>query len=305
MAGTLVTPKQVAQAIGVSESSLKRWCDQGRIPTVRTVGGHRRLAVENVVQFLRQSGHPLERPELLGLPSNTGRTVAVLERARPELRDALIAGDEDRVRRIVVDLHLSGHSVAEICDQVVAPPLHDVGDLWNCGEVEVYRERRACELCTRVLLELRSIIPEPPGGAPRALGGAPECDPYTLPTLMVEIVLRQAGWSAQSLGARLPFATLAAAASEAKPRLFWLSVSHIDDESRFLDEYQVFRRRTPPEVAIVVGGRALAESVRRRMEYAAFCDNVQHLESFAKALSQSSGERPRTTEKIAVEGGES
>ena len=284
----LVTPKQVAQAIGVSESSLKRWCDQGRIPTVRTAGGHRRLAVPHVVQFLRASGHPLERPELLGLPSNTGRSVAILERARPDLRDALIAGDEDRVRRIVLDLHLAGHSAAEICDQVVAPPLHEIGELWKCGEVEVYRERRACELCTRVLLELRSFMPEPPRGAPRALGGAPECDPYTLPTLMVEIVLRQAGWSAQSLGARLPFSTLAAAANEAKPRLFWLSVSQIDDESRFVEEHRGFYRRTPPEVAVVVGGRALAESVRRRIEYAAFCDKLQHLESFAKALTRSS-----------------
>ena len=35
----LVSPKQVAHAMGVSESSLKRWCDQGLIPTVRTAAG--------------------------------------------------------------------------------------------------------------------------------------------------------------------------------------------------------------------------------------------------------------------------
>jgi predicted site-specific integrase-resolvase len=29
----LLTPKQVARAIGVSESSLKRWCDKGVLPT--------------------------------------------------------------------------------------------------------------------------------------------------------------------------------------------------------------------------------------------------------------------------------
>ena len=78
----LVTPKQVAQAIDVSESSLKRWCDRGLLTTVRTAGGHRRLALDDVFQFLRQSGQQLVRPELLGLPSNTGQAATVIDRAR-------------------------------------------------------------------------------------------------------------------------------------------------------------------------------------------------------------------------------
>ncbi|OYW17913.1 MAG: hypothetical protein B7Z55_11620, partial [Planctomycetales bacterium 12-60-4] len=64
----LLTPKQVAVAIGVSESSLKRWCDRGILPTVRTAGGHRRIPTSGVLKFLQQSGHPLVQPEVLGLP---------------------------------------------------------------------------------------------------------------------------------------------------------------------------------------------------------------------------------------------
>jgi excisionase family DNA binding protein len=62
----LITPKQVARAIGVSESSLKRWCDRGLIPTVRTAGGHRRLPISGVLSYLRETGHEMVRPELLG-----------------------------------------------------------------------------------------------------------------------------------------------------------------------------------------------------------------------------------------------
>ena len=45
----LISPKQVARAIGVSESTLKRWCDRGLIPMTKTAGGHRRMEVEAVV----------------------------------------------------------------------------------------------------------------------------------------------------------------------------------------------------------------------------------------------------------------
>ena len=37
------------------------------------------------------------------------------------------------------------------------------------------------------------------------------------------------------------------------------------------------------DVAFVVGGRALTESIRQQMKFAAYCDNMQHLESFAQS----------------------
>jgi excisionase family DNA binding protein len=54
----LVTPKQVAQAINVSESSLKRWCDQGLLTAIRTAGGHRRLALAAALNTSLRIYHP-------------------------------------------------------------------------------------------------------------------------------------------------------------------------------------------------------------------------------------------------------
>ena len=76
-----VSPKQLARAIQVSESSIKRWCDQGVISTVRTAGGHRRIDMPDVMRFLRDNRYDLVRPEVLGLPATTGRTAWVLDRA--------------------------------------------------------------------------------------------------------------------------------------------------------------------------------------------------------------------------------
>lgn len=290
-----VTPKQVAAAIGVSESSLKRWCDQGLISTVRTAGGHRRLALDEVVRFLRETKHDLVRPELLNLPSNTGRGHTILARAREQMRDALLAGDEEQCRRIVLDLHLACQSVQQMGDDVLAEAFRDIGDRWSCGEAEVYQERRACEICQHVMAELRSMIPQPSTRAPHAIGAAPECDPYTLPTLLAEIVLRQAGWQAQSLGSRLPFSTLATAVEASRPRLFWLSVSYIDDEQRFIHEFRSFYERARSVTAVVIGGNALTPNVRRQLEFSAHGDNFRHLLAFAQTLSPTAVHEPAAT----------
>jgi len=282
----LVTPKQVAQAIGVSESSLKRWCDRGLLTATRTAGGHRRMAIDDVVQFLRQSGQQLVRPELLGLPSNTGQAETVNERAREQVRDALLSGDEDQCRRIVFDLYLSGQSACEICDRLLATAFHDVGDLWERGEMSIYRERRACEIGLRLLHELRMAIPTPGIDAPKAIGGSLEGDPYRLPTAMIEVVMRELGWQSTSLGSRLPAATIADAVRDIRPRMLWISVSSVDSAPTFLEEYaNLHRVATDTGTAVVVGGRALSADLRQQMAYSAYCDTLRHLVTFAASLS--------------------
>ncbi len=283
----LLTPKQVAQAIGVSESSLKRWCDRGALSMVRTAGGHRRLSLDDVVAFLRQSGHQIVRPELLGLPPARGQSPATIDRGREMVRQALLAGEDAQCRRIVLDLYLAGTSVCEIGDQVLAGAFHDIGDAWECGDISIYRERRGCEIAIHALHDLSGALPQPPLDAPRAIGGTLESDPYQLPTLMVELALREAGWQATSLGTLLPALTLMDALRENKPRLLWLSVSSIPDVETFLADFAALHAAaTEQGTAVVVGGRALSEELRRQMSYSAYCDTLRHMVSFAQSLRQ-------------------
>lgn len=281
----LMSPKQVAQAIGVSESSLKRWCDRDLLKSVRTAGGHRRLELESVVQFLRASGHGVVRPELLGLPSSVGHGDTVVDRAREQLRNALLAGDEEQSRRIIFDLYLSGLAVTEICDRAVAGAFHDIGHGWECGQVMVYRERRACEIAFKVLHELRRAMPAPSTGSPIAIGGTIEGDPYCLPTMMVELALREIGWKAMSLGTMLPVTTLVEAVRENQPQLLWISVSTIPSVPEFLDEYARLQDvASRLGTAIAVGGRALTTDIRQQMTYSAYCDTLRHLVTFANSM---------------------
>ena len=67
----LLSTRDLAEAIGASESSLKRWIDAGKIAASRTEGGHRRVERAEAVRFIRETGARLVRPELLDLPEIT------------------------------------------------------------------------------------------------------------------------------------------------------------------------------------------------------------------------------------------
>jgi len=280
----LLTPKQLARAINVSESSVKRWCDKGVIATQYTAGGHRRLAISDVLEFLREGRHQIVHPEALGLPPTSGKSARVLERARQQVTEALLSGNDGQCRQIAIDLYLADHRLSVICDDVFAAAFREIGQRWSCGDAAVYQERRGCEITLRVLHELRRLIAQPSESAPLALGGAAAGDQYSLGTSMAELVLRDTKWNATSLGDNLPFATIATALETHRPRLFWLSCSYVADESEFLAGYQGLFDRFGHDIAFVVGGYALSDAMRQQMKFAAHCDNMQHLEGFAQTL---------------------
>lgn len=278
------SPKQVASAIGASESSVKRWCDRGILPSIKTAGGHRRLPIAGVLEFVRSENHQLAKPEVLGLPENVGSGTESLGKAELDFKAALLDGDYDVARQIMLDLFLAQHSVATIFDKVFGSAMKLIGDGWCDGNVEVYQERMGCEIASRLMYELRSMVKLPQAEAPMALGGSPENDPYTMPTRMVELVLAEAGWNAMSLGANIPFSSMVRAIEMHSPRLFWLSVSSVEDEEKFLSEYSLLWKSCGDRTALIVGGRALTEPIRARMEYTAYGENLQRLTSLSKAI---------------------
>lgn len=279
----LLTPKQVGRAIGVSEASLKRWCDKGLLPTVRTVGGHRRLPLNGVLQFLRETKQPIIRPEILGLPAISGLGETVISHATEKARLALEAGDDEQLQSLLFNLYLAGHSICDLCDRVLAPAFEAIGDRWAHGSVEVYQERRAVEITRRALFMLSQALPHASSAAPRAFGGTVEHDPYILGTSMAELVLREVGWNAESFGAHHPFATLRAAIEQQRPRLVWLSVSWIEHVPEFIAEFAtLYTTAQRCDALLVVGGRALTEPIRRQLSYSSYCDTFRHLVDFAR-----------------------
>ncbi len=283
-----LSTRQVADALSVSESSVKRWCDRGAIPTVRTLGGHRRIPLDGLLKFLGETNRqvlvPSKLKESVELNSRLVTTPEELEDLLPQFEKAVIAGDEGTCRSLLTKYYARHESFAKLADEFIAATFHRIGELWDCGSLEVYQERRGCEVCHRVLHEFRRLVPEAPPNAPVAIGAAPSLDHYTLPGQIIELVLRECSWRATNLGANLPFDTIAQAVHSYQPKLLWLSVSHIEHEASFVEEYATFSKQLPAHTLVVLGGRALSDALRPKLKYTAHCDNMKQLAEFASAL---------------------
>src|SRR5205085_6174491 len=89
-----LTLGQAAKYLGVAQSTIRKWSDQGRVPAFYTPGGHRRYRRADLDQFLERSGPS-------GSTSGGGPVV-------------LIVDDDPRLREYVrVNLEMEGYSVRE------------------------------------------------------------------------------------------------------------------------------------------------------------------------------------------------
>ena len=88
-----LTLGQAARFLGVAQSTIRKWSDEGRVPAFYTPGGHRRYRRADLELFLDRSG-----------PGGKPRSGPLV----------LLVDDDDRVRELVrVNLEFEGYSVRE------------------------------------------------------------------------------------------------------------------------------------------------------------------------------------------------
>src|SRR6202051_4527261 len=87
-----LTLGQAAKFLGVAQSTIRKWSDQGRVPAFYTPGGHRRYKRHDLEAFLERSG-----------PGKPARGPLVL-----------LIDDDPQVREVVrINLEMEGYAVRE------------------------------------------------------------------------------------------------------------------------------------------------------------------------------------------------
>ena len=286
-AKSLLTPKELADAIGASESSLRRWVDAGDIRIARTAGGHRRIPLAEAIRFIRQMGAPVLRPELLGLGDfQVGASGVVKQPDEAALFDRLLAGDVQGARALLGGRFLEGQMLSALFDGPVCAALARLGELWRHEERGILIEHRATEICVEGIGMLRGLLPAADGDAPLALGGAPQGDPYQLPTMMVGAVLAEAGFRDVNFGANTPVELLAKEAIDRRARLVWVSVStphDLDALGALLKMLAVTLEKHG--IDLVLGGRHHLECAPRHQRNVHRVGSMRELSEMARRMT--------------------
>jgi methanogenic corrinoid protein MtbC1 len=156
----------------------------------------------------------------------------------------------------------AGLTTAEIDEEIIAPALWLVGELWERGDISVADEHLATEISIRVLALQREAERVASGRASRhvmlaALAG----EHHVVALRMVANLLRDAGYEAAMLGADVPPDALARAAARHQPDVICLTGTMPGADDKMLVAIHEVQARWP-SAGFVVGGRGLTSRLR-------------------------------------------
>ena len=177
---------------------------------------------------------------------------------------ALLAGDEVAAEIVIREAIAADLSMAAIDDEIIAPALWLVGDLWERGEISIADEHLATEISLRVLaLEREARRMQRARRDHRVMLAAPAAELHVMALRMAADLLRDAGYDVVMLGADVPPPALAASANRHRPHVICLSSTMPGGGDQVLVSIHEVQK-TWPAAGFVVGGRGLTSRVRTR-----------------------------------------
>lgn len=203
----------------------------------------------------------------MGTPENHAREEerrSLVGELRRAYTDALTAGDPVAAEVVVGEAIAAGLDRATIDDEVIAPAMRRVGDLWRDGELSVAEEHLATEISFRVLaLQREAFRVASRRARHKVVLAAVTGERHVMGLQMAGDLLAGAGYDARLLGPDVPLDSLTALVRRLRATVVGLTATMPESGPALESALAVLRSRVP-HAAVVVGGSAVPESLRDR-----------------------------------------
>jgi DNA-binding transcriptional MerR regulator/methylmalonyl-CoA mutase cobalamin-binding subunit len=155
---------------------------------------------------------------------------------------------DDTLRRAAVIMGMPA-----FLESVAAPLLRKVGDEWHAGTLSPAHEHLVTASLHEIIVGMMRAFAHRPG-APTVLVTTSAGERHVIGAALVGAAAALEGWNVLYLGANLPAAEIANAATSAAVRVVAVSIIYVESASRVRDEMRALRDQLPEDVPLIAGG---------------------------------------------------
>lgn len=264
-----------AKRSGLTPHLIRAWEKRYDAVSPNRTGTNRRLYSEEEIDrlrllgILRNQGHRIG--DIARLPTASLRDLTLSSTDGEVLTDSITATfsapqaveeSVEHVRAMDADalgLLLDRSSVIlgqrGVLERLISPLARRIGVLWADGSLTAAHEHFASNELRSFLLRASHRLGES-RSAPLLVVATPAGQIHELGAAIATATARDLGWRVLYLGANLPAADIAAAATANTARAVALSLVYPGDDRELPGELQLLRKLLPAETDLVVGGEA-------------------------------------------------
>jgi excisionase family DNA binding protein len=291
---TILSTADVARLFNVTETTVKRWANDGTLKCMKTPGGHRKFEMKHVVDFSQtlnfEPSGTLRLKEEDALAQNI--QLAILSRDFSALKNAFLskALSPDRRDLFIFFSYLYQHRIElwEMYDLIVAPAMRDIGERWIRGELTIDQEHRASYETLDALAKLQTQIHVKPERGLSVVCACPGEEQHEIGLRCASYLFESQGWKVYYLGARTPNESIISATKDIRPTSVCLSLTHVNSQSELDALHDLLNLLRKQHTSVIIGGQAVCGmkpllsahaatycSAREVLEFMVKCEDAQ------------------------------
>ena len=185
--------KQVGNLFNVDESTVRRWALSGKIKCSSSAGGHRKFSYKDLIKFSLDNNIKLNKNKDSSKLSQTSICNKFVKSA--------LEHNYKPIEKLLVELYLSGFSLASIMDDYVEQSLVKIQKKLDNNSITVAEEHIARKIVSQALGNFKqSVSKDESFNGKNILCLNLENDIPDLPIDMIEILLRDINYNVHNCG---------------------------------------------------------------------------------------------------------
>ena len=230
MENTYISTREVADLLAVTDTTIKRWTNNGQLKCVKTLGGHRKYLLSEVENFAKVNNIPISgvtTPLRKGELEKLGFAIYSknMSKAVEVIMEEILQGDREGTFESLMYLVKNRMKFGDIIDDIIRPAMENVGYLWETKKLEVEQEHLASDTIKTALSRLVVYLPRQRAKNIKVLLACSEGETHDIGLQALAYELELNGYGIHYLGANTPFKSLVKAVKVEKPNYIFLSAS--------------------------------------------------------------------------------
>jgi MerR family transcriptional regulator, light-induced transcriptional regulator len=307
MAGKMLSTKEAAAMLQVTETTIKRWADESVLHCVRTHGGHRKFLLKDVVRFAETNGYtvsgsqppPMSKKQMeqlqIGVHTQNYSKIAAV------LKEEAMQSDREGLAMLLLYLYKQHIPLPIVLDSVILPGFEQIGREWEKGDLSIDQEHAASHALTEALVRTAPELHRKDPNKKSALCACPEGELHELGLQGLAYSLECEGWKVYYLGCNTPLESISSFVRVERPDLVCISVTSPRHRAEFIEKLRRLASSVHPYGGkLLIGGQYAQKLSVEDVRCDHIASSIQGAISYARDVFQLKP-GPRKSTKRAIQ----
>lgn len=252
--------KELAKILGVSEGTIKNWSRKNLISSHRTIGGHRRFSLIDVIKFIKE---------------NNIKDIAGFYKIKLDILNHILREDYQNLSDILLEYILKRESsevedflkillfsigIYKTFDIIVSRSLNKLGILWETKKIGIDEEHIASSKLIEAIINLKDIFKSEKKINTKIILSSLEGDIHEIPLRTLDFILNYEGFKVIYVGINTPSEEILKTIKREKPKFLVISSVFVIDKRKFEKSIK-FLEKSCNEISciLLIGGPIYGE----------------------------------------------